>query len=138
MDAQQLSFLVIEDEEADFLLLERYLKRHFPGSRYQRVASRRDLGEALASGGWDVVLSDYTVPGMNFREGKDLVLSHSSDLPFILVSGSVGEEESVELVKQGVWDFVLKDNMVRLASAIKRGLEEAEEAERPGARRSSG
>jgi PAS domain S-box-containing protein len=74
---------------------------------------------------WDVVLSDYSIPQLNFLDSLDLVRSRFPDLPLILVSGSIGEEQAVELLKMGVWDFVLKGSLARLAPAIERGLRDA-------------
>ena len=127
MTTGEMKVLVIEDSDADFLLTERYLSQNIPAARCKRVASRKELETALRAEEWDVVLSDYKVPGMDFLETKDLMHALRPDLPVILVSGSMGEERAVELIKQGVWDFVLKDNMVRLESAIRRGLQEAED-----------
>jgi hypothetical protein len=125
MTAGDLKVLVIEDSEADFLLIKRYLNQHFPATSCRQVSSRDELETSLEAGDWAIVLSDYNVPGMDFLESKDLIHALRPDLPVILVSGSIGEERAVELIKQGGWDFVIKDNMVRLASAIERGLQEA-------------
>ena len=127
MTAGELKVLVIEDSDADFLLTEHYLSQNMPAARCRRVSSREELETALRVEDWAVVLSDYRVPGMDFLESKDLIHALRPDLPVILVSGSMGEEQAVELIKQGVWDFVIKDNIGRLESAIKRGLQEAED-----------
>ena len=127
MTTGELNVLVVEDSQADFLLTERYLNQNIPTARCRRVSSRKELETALKTEAWDVLLSDYNVPGMDFLETKDLIHTLRPDLPVILVSGSMGEERAVELIKQGVWDFVIKDNMVRLESAIRRGLQEAED-----------
>jgi PAS domain S-box-containing protein len=122
-----LHILVIEDQESDFLLVERFLARKMPSTHFRRVASRHELDSALSEGGWDIVLSDYSVPGMDFNENLDLILERTPNLPVILLSGSVGDEQAVSLVKKGVWDFVLKDNLIRLPPAIERSLQEAAE-----------
>jgi hypothetical protein len=127
MAGTTLNILMIEDTEADFLLLQRFLKKQLPPFRSRRVMSNPELEAALAEESWDIVLSDFSVPGMDFLKSLDLIHENVSNLPVILVSGSLGEEQAVTLIKQGVWDFVLKDNLVRLASAIKRGLQEAAE-----------
>src|SRR5574341_168412 len=98
-----LNLLVIEDDEADFRLLERHLRQHLPAARCRRVASRAELVAALAEGGWDAVLSDYSVPGLPFRDSLACIRAEAPELPVILVSGSVGEEAAIELLKQGVW-----------------------------------
>jgi PAS domain S-box-containing protein len=127
METEELKVLIIEDSDADFLLTERYLSQNTPGARCRRVDSRQELEVALRAEDWDVILSDYTVPGMDFLETKGLIHALRPDVPVILVSGNIGEEQAVELIKQGVWDFVLKDNMVRLELAIRRAVQEAED-----------
>ena len=122
-----LRILVIEDQESDFLLVERFLARQLPNAHLHRVTTREDLRAALALGGWDMVLSDYNVPGMDFEENLDLIQDRLPHKPVILLSGSVGDEQAVSLVKKGVWDFVLKDNLIRLPPAIRRGVQEAAE-----------
>jgi PAS domain S-box-containing protein len=126
--AAALNVLMIEDSMSDFLLIERHLKQSGILAHCSRVGSIKELQNALDMGGWDVVLSDYSVPQMNFLECLNLVRSRLPDVPVILVSGSIGEEKSVELLKQGVCDFVLKDSLARLAPAIERSM--VEEAER--------
>ncbi len=126
--SDQLNLLVTEDDEADFLLLETHLRKQGLKARCRQSASYEELKAALDEGGWDAVLSDYSVPGMDFRETLALIRSRLPDVPIILVSGSLGEETAVELLKQGLWDFVLKDNLTRLVPALQRGLREAAES----------
>ena len=125
MPDPQISILVLEDRESDFLLIERHLRKQLPSARFTRVDSTPGLEEALARGGWDLVLTDYSIPGMDFDATLALIQKKAPNLPVLLLSGSVGEEEAVSLIKRGVWDFVLKDNLVRLAPAIERALQEA-------------
>ncbi len=124
---EPLKVLIVEDSETDFFLIERQLRRHGLNARCRRVASYRELNEVLAEGGWNVVLSDYTVPGMDFDDSLRLIQERLPDLPVILISGSIGEERAVELLRQGVWDFVLKDRPGRLGPAIERSLRDLEE-----------
>lgn len=120
------NILVIEDSAADFLLLERYLRRHGLASVCFCINSNAELQRALQSE-WDVVLSDYNVPGMNFRSTLQSIKSYRDDLPVILVTSGIGEEAAVDLLWQGVSDFVLKDNLARLPSSIQRALNEVRE-----------
>jgi len=122
-----LNLLVIEDVEADFILLERCLKQGGLDPVSVWVKKTEDLNSALDNYDFDAVLLDYNVPGINFRDSLRTIQSRLPDLPLILVSGSIGEEEAVELLKAGIWDFVLKDNMIRLVPSIKRSLAEADE-----------
>jgi len=121
-----LNILVIEDCRADFMLLERHLKQHGLVVDCLCIAGLEELQSALGKGGWDIVLSDYNVPGLNFLECLNLIRESMPDVPVVMVSGTVGEEKAIELLKQGVWDFVLKDSLTRLVPAIERGLKEAE------------
>jgi PAS domain S-box-containing protein len=121
-----LKILIIEDAPADFLLLERHLRRHGLTTECRRVSRETELSAALQSE-WDVVLSDYNVPGMDFFATLQHIRAYSPDLPVILVSGSVGEETAVELLRLGMSDFVLKDSLIRLLPAIRRALDEANE-----------
>lgn len=121
-----LKILVIEDMQADFLLMERHLHQYGLEADYLRVDCATDLNCALQQP-WDLVLSDYNVPGMDFRESLQTIHAHRPDLPVILLSGSVGEETAVELLHLGMSDFVLKGNLARLLPVIRRTLKEANE-----------
>ncbi len=123
---KSFKILVIEDVVADFLLLERHLRQHGLEAECLRITSDSELHEALQNN-WDVVLSDYNVPGMNFRATLAYIQTRCAELPVILVAGSIGEETAVELLKVGLSDFVIKSNLFRLPSAIFRALEELKE-----------
>lgn len=120
-----LNLLVIEDSEADFLLVERTLNKHGLVAELHRVDTYSALTTALEAGGWDAILSDYHLPGMDFRHTLHLIKSKLPDLPVILVSGSIGEEEAMDLLHSGLSDFVLKDRPARLAGALRHNLETA-------------
>jgi len=121
-----LKILVIEDMDADFLLLERNLRRQGLNIQCRRIDSNIALDQALNEK-WDIVLSDYNVPGMDLRASLHRINESVPDLPVILVSGSVGEEVAVELLKLGLTDFILKDRLARLPESIRRALKEVEE-----------
>jgi signal transduction histidine kinase/DNA-binding response OmpR family regulator len=120
-----LNLLIVEDKPADFRLTVRHLEQYGLAARCHGVASLEELEAAMEQGGWDAVLSDYSVPGLDFQQTMQLLQARYPDLPLILVSGSIGEEKAVELLKQGVWDFVLKDRLARLVPAIERSLRDA-------------
>ncbi len=126
---EPLRILVIEDLEPDFLLLTRHLATQGLRATWRRAAGRDELIAALADGAWDIALSDYNVPGLPFREGLALIRERQPDVPVILVSGSVGEEEAVELLKTGLSDFVMKERLTRLVPAIERSLCESAETQ---------
>ncbi len=118
-----LKILVIEDSEADFLLLEHHLRQQGPAAELHRIDRTSDLVTALQQP-WDLILSDYSVPGMDFRASLRQIHEFHPDLPVILVSGSVGEETAVELLRLGLTDFILKSSLARLPNAIRRALDE--------------
>jgi PAS domain S-box-containing protein len=117
-----LKILYVEDKLTDFLLVERHLQKHGLAAECERAASRAELVAALQNQEWEVVLSDFNVPALPFDEILALLRPQLDKIPLILISGSVGEERAVELLKQGVWDFVLKDNLARLVPSMRRSL----------------
>ena len=127
MGDQQLSLLSIEDSHADYLLIQRQCKHDGIAAHWHRVDSIDQLAEALKHRSWDLVLSDYHLPGMEFTASFALIHSVQPDLPVILISGHVGEETAVQLLKRGVRDFLLKDNLSRLGPAINNAMREARE-----------
>jgi len=123
--------LHFEDNPLDAEIIEAELRSKLPECRVEQAANRERFTELLAQGGFDLVLSDFAVPGFNGLEAMALVRQQSPLLPFILVSGTMGEEKAVEAMKSGATDFVLKDRLSRLIPAIDRALrEKAEYAQR--------
>jgi len=117
--------LLIEDVEADYALLRRHLQRHGLGADCRRAASPAALQAALDDpppGGWQLVLADHLLPGFEFGALLVQLQARLPDVPVILVSGTIGEELAVDLLRQGVADFVLKDRLARLVPAIQRSL----------------
>ena len=125
--AEQLNILVVEDCNADFLMVKRHLKQNGLSACCRRVGSLDGLNEAVHRDNWDLVLAAYSVPQLNFHEGLHLVQAELPEVPVIMVTGTVGEEKAVEILKLGVRDFVLKDNLARLVPAIERSLKDATE-----------
>jgi len=117
-----LNILVVEDSNADFLMVDRHLKQNGLSVRCRRVDTLSGLKEAISDAEWDVVLSDYNVPQLLFRDSLDFLQAALPDLPVIMVTGTVGEEKAVELLKLGVCDFVLKGSLARLVPAIERSI----------------
>ncbi|NVN92943.1 MAG: response regulator [Desulfuromonadales bacterium] len=124
MAKKALKILSIEDSRADFLLIERHLRQQGLQAECSRVDSLDGLSQILIGCTWDLVLSDYNVPGLEFLSSFSYIQSQCPELPIILVSGSIGEEHAVELLKLGVVDFILKDNLTRLVPAIERSQRE--------------
>ena len=121
-----LRVLLVEDCEEDAMLLLDQLRQ----GGYEPVSSRVDSAAtlALALDGqlWDVVISDYQMPQLDGLEALRLVRGRGMDIPFILVSGAIGEEVAVTAMKIGVNDYVLKGNLARLAPAVERELRDAD------------
>lgn len=120
-----LKLLYIEDNPSDFHLLVRHIQRQGMVADVVRVEDEAGLSAALDGIRWDAILTDYNVPGLNFRDTLAQLRQRVPDCPLILVSGSIGEENAVELLKEGVWDFVLKDNLARLCPALERSLRDS-------------
>jgi PAS domain S-box-containing protein len=121
---QPIQILLVEDSEADGLLLAANLKAHGLAFNLTRVAELEPLRTELAKPGWDILLTDFDLPGMDgylvIAEAAQLAPS----LPCILVSGQIGEELAVEALRAGAKDFVSKNRLMRLFPAIERELAE--------------
>jgi DNA-binding NtrC family response regulator len=121
-----LSILLVEDSPSDAELALRELRRGGYRVRHRQVDSAAAMAEALAGDTWDVVLSDFQMPGFGGMEALRVLRASGRDLPFILVSGVSGEETAVEALKAGANGFVAKHNLGRLAVVVQRELKEAE------------
>ncbi len=122
---QPLNVLVIEDSDDDFRLLLRELGRGGFSPLALRVETPEALREALSARQWDIVFSDYRMPGFSGTEALAIVRENDPVLPFIFVSGTIGEEIAVQAMKQGAQDYVMKDNLRRLLPAVERELRDA-------------
>ncbi|HZP93389.1 MAG TPA: EAL domain-containing protein [Burkholderiales bacterium] len=120
-----LRVLLVEDSEDDAELLVRELSRAGFDVLSERVQTRAELQAALARQRWDIVLSDYTMPGLNGLEALAVVRARNADLPFIIVSGTIGEDVAVEVMRAGAQDYILKDRLARLSLAVERELKES-------------
>ncbi|MEW5765712.1 MAG: response regulator, partial [Acidobacteriota bacterium] len=123
---EPLSVLIVEDSEDDALLLVRYMERGGLCLRWERVETQAALREALVRGGWNLVISDYRLPAFDGLQALDILKDSGLDIPFLLVSGSIGEERAVEAMRRGAADYIFKDNLARLLPAVQRELREAE------------
>lgn len=119
---KKLAILSIEDSNADFLLVERQLQTDGIDCQCQRVDDQESLSIALQTGHWDLVISDYCVPGLYFPEVLAQVKQHSPSLPLIIVSGTIGEAKGAMMVKLGASDFVSKEFLDDLVPTIKRHI----------------
>lgn len=124
--AEALRVLIIEDSEDDAELIVRELQHGGYNSDWERVQTAADMAATLNSRQWDIILSDYDMPTFSAPAALELLKASNIDIPFIVVSGKIGEEIAVEAMKAGANDYVMKDNLVRLCSAIERELRDAE------------
>jgi phosphoserine phosphatase RsbU/P len=121
-----LHVLFVEDSEDDALLLIFELRRGDYSPVAKRVETVEALQQALEEETWDVVISDYVLPGFSGLEALRLVRKSGLDLPFIVVSGKIGEDTAVQAMKEGANDYLIKGNVSRLVPAIEREMQEAE------------
>jgi signal transduction histidine kinase len=120
-----LRVLSVEDNPDDLSLMVLELRRGGFEPSVHRVETPEEMREALAGGPWDVVLADYTLPRFDAPEALRMLHASGLDIPFIVVSGTVGEEEGVEVMRAGARDYFPKDKLVRLPAAVERELREA-------------
>ncbi|MBF5045238.1 GAF domain-containing protein [Aggregicoccus sp. 17bor-14] len=122
-----LAVLHVEDSADDVLLLERELRHGgFAIARSAQVETEQALEAALAQGPWDVVLADYTMPHYSAPAALQLLRRRGLDIPFIVVSGTVGEHEGVEMMRAGASDYFGKHYLTRLPAAVERELQAAQ------------
>lgn len=125
-----LRILVVEDSEDDMLLMLRELRRGGYTLDYERVETAAQMQAALDRQSWDIVIADYTLPAFSAPDALKLLQSQQRDLPFIIVSGTIGEETAVAAMKAGAHDYITKGNLARLISAVKRELRETQERQK--------
>jgi len=104
--------------------VEVHLKAAFPKASLVVAGDRATYEEALRRGPWDLVLSDYIVPGFSGMEALHMARFHQPDIPFIVLTGAIGEEAAVETLREGASDFLLKTRLKRLSPVIHRAIEE--------------
>lgn len=121
-----LRVLIVEDSEDDALLLVFELRRGNYAPVTKRVENAESLLKALQEESWDLVISDYVLPGFSGLDALKLVRGSGLDLPFIIVSGKIGEEDAVKAMKEGANDYLIKGSTSRLIPAIEREMQEAE------------
>lgn len=121
-----LRVLMVEDSEADALLLTRALDRGGYAVSTDRVDTEEAMRRALQSKPWDIILCDHAMPRFSAPEALELLKQHEMDLPFIIVSGYIEEETAVAAMKSGAHDYIMKDRLARLVPAVERELREAE------------
>jgi diguanylate cyclase (GGDEF)-like protein/PAS domain S-box-containing protein len=125
-----VNVLFVEDDELDVELAVRAMERDQLQVAPLRVDTERELLRALGERRPDVILSDFTMPQFDGIQALRIAQTSAPDVPFIFLSGTIGEERAIEAIRLGATDYVLKSNMRRLATAVRRALEEAAERRR--------
>jgi DNA-binding response OmpR family regulator len=121
-----LRVLLVEDRQDDADLISYSLKRAGYDAQIARVETEAQFRTALASGSWDVILSDYSLPCFRCEDALRIAREQNANTPFIALSGTVDEETILSLLRAGAGDYVMKGNLARLPSAIEREIRNAE------------
>ncbi len=121
-----LRVLIVEDSQDDARLLLRALRSGSYDPLHERVDTAEEMQIALDRQEWDLVLSDFSMPTFNALQALHLLQENGLDLPFLIVSGSIGEDIAVAAMKAGAHDYIMKDNLTRLLPAVERELREAQ------------
>ena len=122
---QNLRVLLVEDSEDDALLMLRELRRYGYSVICDRIDTAQAMIRALDSNGYDIILSDFALPHFSGEEALKIFSQYNLDIPLIIVSGKIGEEKAVALMKAGAYDYVPKTALSRLVPAVERALDEA-------------
>ena len=126
---QDISILLLEDSDIDAELLAAHLEKTGLKFTIRRTANRREFVHALEEESCHIILADYSLPDFDGLSALNIARALQPDIPFIFVSGVVGEEFATNALKRGATDYVLKRNLTRLATAVERALEAAQERE---------
>lgn len=127
MNKTSLKVLSLEDSILDYEIISEKLTSAFYAVDIRRVENEQELISSLENESYDIIIADYNLPGFDGFQALIICNERCPNIPFICVSGSIGEIKAIELLKQGAVDYVLKDRLERLPFAVKRALEEAEE-----------
>lgn len=122
---QAIHLLLIEDSADDAELILREVRKGGFAVTSTRIETAAELTTALQQGGWDLILSDYSLPGFSGLTALDILTAAGLDLPFIIVSGAIGEETAVQLMRAGAKDYVRKEKLARLVPVLRRELGDA-------------
>lgn len=122
-----IKILIVEDSEDDLFLLLHELRKGGYSPEHLAVCTAEAMKAALMEREWDIIASDYNMPGFSALAALDILKESRLDLPFIVVSGKIGEDQAVAAMKAGAHDYVMKHNLSRLAPAIEREIRESGE-----------
>lgn len=122
-----IKVLMVEDSEDDEILLIGELEKGgYKNPIVKRVENKEDMRESLKDDDWDLIISDFVLPSFDGLSALSLLKEVGKDIPFIIVSGKIGEDTAVEIMRAGAHDYIMKGNLARLNSAIHREMREAE------------
>lgn len=122
--------LHLEDSRDDAELIRVLLRQAWPDCHVTEVTTRPDFEHELGTRGYDVILSDFSLPAFNGLEALRIARQRAPEVPFIFVSGNIGEDRAIDAVRLGAEDYVLKDRMKRLIPVVTRAIREADERRR--------
>ncbi len=122
---EPIRVLLVEDAEEDALLLTRELRSSGFEPIIRVVDRSESMAKALREESWDLIIADYALPNFSGRHALEVWKASGLDIPFIVVSGRIGEDTAVETMKAGAHDYIMKNNLTRFAQAVKRELREA-------------
>ena len=122
-----LRVLIVEDSEDDAIFLLHELRKGGYDVTFERVDTAPAMSEALDKQTWDIVIADYIMPHFSAPDALILLKAREIDLPFIVVSGKIGEDIAVATMKAGAHDYIMKNNLKRLVAAVERELRDAVE-----------
>ncbi|MEI6455728.1 MAG: response regulator [bacterium] len=120
-----LRVLIIEDVESDATLVILQLQREYPKIIHERVITSTQMKNALESKAWDIIICDFRLPQFDAPSALKLLQENGLDVPFIVVSGTIGEESAVAMMKAGAQDYLMKENLTRLVPAVRREIADA-------------
>ena len=125
-----MKILHLEDNRDDASLVRELLLEEWPGCEITVVSTKPEFVGEIQRPGYEVILSDFNLGSFTGLEALQLTLQHQPDVPFIFLSGTIGEERAIEALRRGAVDYVLKTNPARLAPAVRRALREVAERRR--------
>lgn len=125
-----MKVLHLEDNREDAELVRELLHDEWTECQIKVVATKRDYSDELSRGGYDLILSDFSLVRFDGSEALKMALTRAPEIPFIFLSGNIGEDRAIEAVRSGAADYVLKDRVKRLVTAIRRALRESQERKR--------
>lgn len=121
---ETINVLLVEDVETDAKLVLRTLHGRWPALRSRRVEDEASMRDALAGEPWDVILCDWSLPHFGALDALRVLRELGLDLPFVIVSGTIGEEPAVQAMREGASDYLLKDKLGRLVAVVEREVRE--------------